>query len=34
VRIGEGLAALPPASALEAQALSRIDAPPNVRLAC
>jgi adenylate cyclase len=34
VRIGEGLAALPPASALETQALSRIDAPPNVRLAC
>lgn len=34
VRIGEGLATLPPPSALETQALSRIDAPPNVRLAC
>ena len=34
VRIGEGLAALPPASSLEAQALARIHAPPNVRLAC
>jgi adenylate cyclase len=34
VRVGEGLAALAPASALESQALSRIDAPPNVRLAC
>ncbi len=34
VRVGDGLATLPPASALESQALSRIDAPPNVRLAC
>ncbi len=34
VRIGEGLAALPPSSSLEAQALARIHAPPNVRLAC
>jgi len=34
VRVGDGLATLAPASTLEAQALSRIDAPPNVRLAC
>ncbi|MGQ0651690.1 MAG: adenylate/guanylate cyclase domain-containing protein [Betaproteobacteria bacterium] len=34
VRVGEGLAALPAASAIETQALSRIDAPANVRLAC
>src|SRR5688572_22608225 len=34
VRVGEGLAHLPPAGRLEAQALARIEAPPNVRLAC
>src|SRR5437763_2854157 len=34
VRIAEGLAALPPAQRAEAQALARIEAPPNVRLAC
>ena len=34
VRIGEGLAALAPPEALEAEALRRIDAAPNVRLAC
>ena len=34
VRIGEGLARMPPPGALEAEALRRIGAPPNVRLAC
>ena len=34
VRIGEGLAQLALPSALERRALGRIDAPPNVRLAC
>jgi adenylate cyclase len=34
VRIGDGLAALPPPGRLEALALGRIEAPPNVRLAC
>jgi adenylate cyclase len=34
VRIAEGLAALAPPQALEADALRRIDAAPNVRLAC
>ena len=34
VRIGDGLAALAPPAAMEAQALARIEAPPNVRLAC
>ena len=34
VRVADGLARLPAPSPLEAQALSRIDAPPNVRLAC
>jgi len=34
VRIGDGLAKLAAPSSLEAQALARIDAPPNVRLAC
>jgi adenylate cyclase len=34
VRVGDGLAHLPPAGRLEAQALGRIGAPPNVRLAC
>ncbi len=34
VRVGEGLAHLPPPARLEAQALGRIEAPPNVRLAC
>ncbi len=34
VRVGEGLAALPPPRPAEAKALARIDAPPNVRLAC
>jgi adenylate cyclase len=33
-RIGAGLEALPPPSADEARVLKRIDAPPNVRLAC
>jgi adenylate cyclase len=34
VRVSEGLAHLPPPGRLEAQALSRIEAPVNVRLAC
>jgi len=34
VRVSEGLADLPPPGRMEAQALGRIDAPPNVRLAC
>ena len=34
VRVGDGLAALPPPGAAEARALARIEAPPNVRLAC
>jgi adenylate cyclase len=34
VRVGEGLVALPPARPAEARALARIQAPPNVRLAC
>ena len=34
VRISEGLAALAPPARTEAQALARIEAPPNVRLAC
>jgi adenylate cyclase len=34
VRVGDGLAHLPPAGRMEAQALGRIAAPPNVRLAC
>src|SRR5919204_3226782 len=34
VRISEGLAALAPPTRVEALALARIDAPPNVRLAC
>jgi adenylate cyclase len=34
VRVSEGLEHLPPARRMEAQALARIDAPPNVRLAC
>ena len=34
VRIGEGLAHLPPPDRMEAQALGRIEAPANVRLAC
>ena len=34
VRVGEGLERLAPPSTLEQQALARIDAPPNVRLAC
>jgi adenylate cyclase len=34
VRVIDGLAALAPPSRLEAAALARIDAPPNVRLAC
>ena len=34
VRVGEGLAQLAPPSPLERRALARIDAPPNVRLAC
>jgi adenylate cyclase len=34
VRIVEGLAALPLPARAEAQALARIEAPPNVRLAC
>src|SRR5687767_12831880 len=34
VRVSEGLAELPPAGRMEAQALGRIEAPPNVRLAC
>lgn len=34
VRIGDGLAALPPPRPAEAKALARIEAAPNVRLAC
>ena len=34
VRVSEGLDHLPAPSRAEAQALGRIDAPPNVRLAC
>ena len=34
VRVSDGLAQLPPPSRLETQALARIEAPPNVRLAC
>jgi adenylate cyclase len=34
VRISEGLSHLPPPGRLEAQALGRIEAPANVRLAC
>jgi adenylate cyclase len=34
VRVGDGLAKLAAPAPLEAQALARIDAPPNVRLAC
>jgi adenylate cyclase len=34
VRVGDGLAHLPPPGRLEALALGRIEAPPNVRLAC
>ena len=34
VRVGEGLAHLPPPGRLEAKALGRIDAAANVRLAC
>lgn len=34
VRVGEGLAHLPPPGRMEVQALGRIEAPPNVRLAC
>jgi adenylate cyclase len=34
VRVSDGLAELAPPGRLEAQALSRIEAPPNVRLAC
>jgi adenylate cyclase len=34
VRIAEGLRSLAPAAGLEAEALRRIDAAPNVRLAC
>jgi adenylate cyclase len=34
VRVTDGLAALAPPSRMEAQALARVDAPPNVRLAC
>ena len=34
VRVIDGLAALAPPSRMEAAALARIDAPPNVRLAC
>src|SRR5437764_2162662 len=34
VRISEGLAGLEAPAAMEAQALARIEAPPNVRLAC
>jgi adenylate cyclase len=34
VRVNEGLAHLPPPGRLEKQALARIEAPPNVRLAC
>jgi adenylate cyclase len=34
VRVVQGLAALPPPARAEAQALARVEAPPNVRLAC
>jgi adenylate cyclase len=34
VRVSDGLAHLPPPGRLEAHALARIEAPPNVRLAC
>jgi len=34
VRVSEGLDDLPPPGRMEKQALGRIDAPPNVRLAC
>ncbi|HYL24229.1 MAG TPA: adenylate/guanylate cyclase domain-containing protein [Burkholderiales bacterium] len=34
VRIVDGLTALPPPARAEAQALARVEAPPNVRLAC
>jgi len=34
VRVSDGLANLPPPSRVETQALARIGAPPNVRLAC
>lgn len=34
VRVSDGLAALPPPEVIEMQALLRIEAPPNVRLAC
>ena len=34
VRVAEGLESLPPPGRMEAQALGRIEAPPNVRLAC
>ena len=34
VRVGDGLAGLPPASAAERRVLDRVGAPPNVRLAC
>jgi adenylate cyclase len=34
VRIGRGLERLPPASPAEARVLQRVNAPPNVRLAC
>jgi adenylate cyclase len=34
VRVGDGLSHLPPPGRMEAQALGRIHAPPNVRLAC
>ncbi len=34
VRVSDGLAHLPPPGRLEAQELGRIEAPPNVRLAC
>lgn len=34
VRVSDGLADLPPPGRMEAQALGRIQAPPNVRLAC
>ena len=34
VRVSDGLAHLPPPGRMETQALGRIQAPPNVRLAC
>jgi adenylate cyclase len=34
VRVSEGLEHLPPPQRMEQQALARIEAPPNVRLAC